>query len=120
MSAMSRLGILSLCLRGESLSELQSLLLMDEGTVLVGSQEGRLLLVDLATQQVTTSMTTEAGVCLLKPSEELVCCGEVTGRVELLDPRSLESVVALDTHPAGLSDMDVVGPYLVTCGITEQ
>ena len=95
-------------------------MLVDEGTLLVGSQKGQLLLVDLTSQQVTTDMAVDAGVCLLKPSEEVVCCGQVTGRVHLLDPRSLESVAALDTHPAGLSDMDVVGPYLVTCGLIEQ
>ena len=60
------------------------------------------------------------GVCLLKLSESHVCCGDVTGKVFVVDPLSLQMVAGFPAHTAGMCDMDVVGNYLVTCGLTQQ
>lgn len=65
-------------------------------------------------------MGLEAGVCLLKASEHLVCTADVTGQVYLLDTSSLQVVHTFSSHSAGMSDMDVVGHCLVTCGLTHQ
>lgn len=102
------------------MSELQSMLLLDEGTVLLGSQSGRMLTLDLVQRSIQSQVFTEGEVCLLKASEHHVCCGEVSGMVGLHDPRTLQRIHTLTTHNAGLFDMEVVGPYLVTCGLTQQ
>lgn len=60
------------------------------------------------------------GVCLMKPSEHYICCGDVTGHVFMSDPVSLQTVAAFPAHIAGMCDMDVVGNYLVTCGLFQQ
>ena len=65
-------------------------------------------------------MVLEAGVCLLKASEHLVCTADVTGRVYLQAPGSLQVVHQFTAHSAGMSDMDVVGHCLVTCGLSHQ
>jgi len=49
-----------------------------------------------------------------------VCCGDVLGKVAVLDPISLQVVTSFSAHVAGMCDMDVVGNYLVTCGLTQQ
>lgn len=110
-----------LCLlRNDTVNQLQTGMLVDEGMLLVGSHNCKLALLDLTTQQPLAEVATEAGVCLLKGAQEILCCGEVTGKVELFDPSTLHCVASLDTHNAGLSDMAVVGSYLVTCGLAHQ
>ena len=62
----------------------------------------------------------DGGVCLLKASEHLLCTADVTGQVYLQSPGSLEVVHRFTAHSAGMSDMDVVGHCLVTCGLAQQ
>lgn len=59
-------------------------------------------------------------MCLLKASEHLLCTADVTGQVYLQSPDSLQVVHRFTAHSAGMSDMDVVGHCLVTCGLTQQ
>ena len=118
------------------------LLYISDTDLLVGCQSGHLASVDMSTMQVTSQvdhlpslsfslshmhththtlqMGLEAGVCLLKASEHLVCTADVTGQVYLQAPGSLQVVHKLSAHSAGMSDMDVVGHCLVTCGLTHR
>ena len=59
-------------------------------------------------------------MCLLKASEHLLCTADVTGRVHLQDPGTLQVVHRFTAHSMGMSDMDVVGHCLVTCGLSQQ
>lgn len=47
-----------------------------------------------------------------------MCYGDVLGQVGLLDPLSLQTVASFPAHEAGMCDMDIVGNYLVTCGLS--
>ncbi len=49
-----------------------------------------------------------------------MCCGDVLGKVEILDPMSLQMFSSFSAHVAGMCDMDIVGNYLVTCGLAQQ
>ena len=63
---------------------------------------------------------TNAGICLLKLSEQYLCSGDVTGQVYILDPASFQVVGSFPAHMSGMCDMDVVDNYLITCGLTQQ
>lgn len=63
---------------------------------------------------------TNAGICLLKLSEQYLCSGDVTGQVYILDPASFQIVGSFPAHMSGMCDMDVVDNYLITCGLTQQ
>ena len=102
------------------MNKLQSMLLLDEATVLMGSLKGSILALNLEQRRVCNNVHTAGEVCLLKASERYICCGETSGIVGLHDPYSLRRVHTLTTHKAGLSDMEVIGPYLVTCGLTQR
>ena len=65
-------------------------------------------------------LSTSEGICLLKSSEYYVCSGDVTGSVHMLDPHTLHVAHSYPAHSAGMCDMDVVGHYLVTCGLVQQ
>ena len=38
----------------------------------------------------------------------------------MMDPVSLQTMPAFPAHMAGMCDMDVVGNYLVTCGLVQR
>ena len=54
-------------------------------------------------------------VCII-----IVHCVPMCSQVSLLDPASLKLVHSYSAHPAGLCDMEVVGHYVVTCGLSQQ
>ena len=101
------------------MTNLQSMLLLQD-TVLIGSLSGSILNLNLEKKEVCGQLYTTGKVCLLKGSERYICSGETSGVVGLYDPYTLNRVHTLTTHSAGLSDMEVVGPYLVTCGLTKM
>jgi PAB-dependent poly(A)-specific ribonuclease subunit 2 len=96
------------------------LLYVGDTSLLVGCQSGQLVSVDLSSMQPTSQMRLEAGLCLLKASEHLLCTADVTGQVYLQARDSLQLVHRFPAHSAGMSDMDVVGHCLVTCGLTHR
>ena len=57
---------------------------------------------------------------MLKVAENCICSGDVNGQVYTLDSNSLQVVNSYTAHSAGMCDMDVVGNYLVTCGLAQQ
>ena len=47
-------------------------------------------------------------------------CGASSGKIQLRDPHSLALQHTLDTHTGALSDFDMNGHYLVTCGFARR
>ncbi|KAK9499573.1 hypothetical protein O3M35_002594 [Rhynocoris fuscipes] len=62
----------------------------------------------------------EGGCAIMRQQTRYLCCGEPTGRVELRDPLTLKVEHSLETHSASLSDFDVHGNLLVTCGFSNR
>lgn len=117
----SRTGHPMFTMRDEnSLVDMNCVLYLDETSLLVGCQGNKITTVDLTQAQVLGEVGTGAGICLLKAAEACICSGDVNGQVYLLDPRTLEVVNSHSAHTSGMCDMDVVGNYLVTCGLTQQ
>ena len=102
------------------MARLQSMLLLDEQTVLLGSLNKKIIYFNLEKNNLLGRVHTEGEVCLLKPSECLVCCAETSGLVGLYDPCTMMRIKTLTTYKNRLSDMEVVGPYLVACGLAYQ
>lgn len=57
---------------------------------------------------------------MLRYHSRYVCSGNPFGRIDFRDPNSLNIEHSLDTHSGNLSDFDVQGNLLVTCGFSNR
>ncbi|KAG8320098.1 poly(A)-specific ribonuclease [Homalodisca vitripennis] len=60
------------------------------------------------------------GCAILRQHNRFVCCGDPSGNIELRDPGSLRVEHSWDTHTGSLSDFDIHGNLLVTCGFSNR
>ncbi|KAI8801403.1 ubiquitin carboxyl-terminal hydrolase-domain-containing protein [Cladochytrium replicatum] len=87
--------------------------------VLVAGQSHSLSLISVHRGTLLKQMDIEGDVVVMKQSR-LVCCGTTTGRVMLKDPRSFNTEHVIEAHTGTISDMDVVGNTIVTCGFSQR
>lgn len=90
-------------------------------TVLFGGHHPQLLEYDIETGQcVRLLKETDGGCALMRRSSQYVCCGNPNGQVFLRDPTTLNVVTTFDAHSGCLSDFDIHGNQLVTCGFSTR
>ena len=81
-----------------------------------GMQE-KLIEFDLTKGKEVTLLDNEGTCGILREHSRFLCCGDVAnGRVRLRNPPTLKIAHTLDAHSRTLSNFDVHGHYLITCG----
>ncbi|XP_073238938.1 PAN2-PAN3 deadenylation complex catalytic subunit PAN2-like [Porites lutea] len=116
----SRPGLRVFRLSGTDLSDLQCMLQGDETHLWVAGHQNLMLEVDLKKGLVSNKTEVEPGTVVMKQSARYLCCGDTAGKVRLRDPSSLTCEHVLDAHTGTLSDFDVSGNLLVTCGFCSR
>lgn len=89
------------------------------GRVIMGGLQEKLIDFDVASSKPFTVVNDvkEGTNAILRDHSRFVVSGDVpSGRVHLRDPLTLKVAHTLDAHSGVLSDLDVHGHHLVTCG----
>lgn len=105
----------------EETQESQCMLtLPNTGHLLIGGQQ--LFEVDISQggELLGSVADAEESFTHLRSHPRFICSGEVNGKISLLDPSSLQAHSTIETHSAVLSDFDVRGNLLVSCGFSNR
>ncbi|KAL3273425.1 hypothetical protein HHI36_014869 [Cryptolaemus montrouzieri] len=104
-----------------NISEMQCMLQISPTRLLLGGHQNKLIDFNLAMCRETASVDVgDAGCVMLRPHSRFICCGNPLGRIDLRDPITLNIEHTLETHSGSLSDFDVQGNLLVTCGFSTR
>ncbi|XP_022090828.1 PAB-dependent poly(A)-specific ribonuclease subunit PAN2-like [Acanthaster planci] len=117
----ARQGLRVFDYRGESLQDMQCMLIYSGTHLLMGGHQTLLVEFDLMEgREVATYTAQDPGVAIMRHGTNFICCGDTSGKVHLRDLRTLKVEHQLDPHSGTLSDFDVHGNQLVTCGYGER
>ncbi|XP_069509890.1 PAN2-PAN3 deadenylation complex catalytic subunit PAN2 isoform X5 [Ambystoma mexicanum] len=102
-------------------SDMHSMLLTDNNTLLLGGMQDHITEIDLNTVQESQKFTVDIpGITIMRQSNRFFFCGHTSGKVSLRDLRSYQAEQEFDAYSGGLSDFDVHGNLLVTCGYSSR
>ncbi|XP_043787474.1 PAN2-PAN3 deadenylation complex catalytic subunit PAN2 isoform X1 [Apis laboriosa] len=101
--------------------DMQCMLQISPTRLLMGGHQEKIIDFNLTRGKETGLVHVgENGCAILRQHSRLICCGNPVGRIDLRDPNTLSIEHTFDTHSASLSDFDVQGNYLVTCGFSNS
>ena len=89
---------------------------IDKGaTLLVAGNQSVMFKVDMGKGQVTEEITSKSEYTMMKHSR-YICAATNRGSVDFLEPTTLSVIKTWQAHTATVSDMEVSGNSLITCG----
>ncbi|XP_064647285.1 PAN2-PAN3 deadenylation complex catalytic subunit PAN2-like isoform X2 [Lineus longissimus] len=89
--------------------------------ILMGGHQTEMVEFDFNTaQELRMVQVNDPGCAILRLSSRYICTGDTSGKVTLRDPNTLKAEHVLPAHSATLSDFDVHGNLLVTCGFSNR
>ncbi|CAG9861289.1 unnamed protein product [Phyllotreta striolata] len=103
-----------------NMNEMQCILQMSPSRFLLGSHQHKLIDFNLSVGKETVVTEVGDGCVMLRPHSRFVCAGNPLGRIDLRDPNTLKVEHRIDTHSGSLSDFDVQGNLLITCGFSNR
>lgn len=93
---------------------------LTNGELLVAGQQDDMLVVSLARGAITRKISNASNIVVLKSLPRSICAGSLLGEVTLRDPRTMKVEQRVQAHTATLSDLDVSGNLLLTCGFSQR
>lgn len=93
---------------------------LTNGELLVAGQQDDMLVVSSARGVVTRKISGASNIVVLKSAPRFICAGSLLGEVTLRDPRTMKVEQRVQAHTATLSDLDISGNLLLTCGFSQR
>ncbi|GFY60287.1 PAN2-PAN3 deadenylation complex catalytic subunit PAN2, partial [Trichonephila inaurata madagascariensis] len=119
MSARRGLPMFNHC--SEQVQNMQCMVLTPTGTLLMGGHHKNLIELDLNLMEEINVVQVNGDNCaILRKHPRFICSGDINGKVTLHDPSTLSVEHMIECHSGMLSDFDVHGNQLVTCGFSSR
>ncbi|CAG4940821.1 unnamed protein product [Parnassius apollo] len=117
-----RRGIPKHTYRSESMIDMQCLFQVSPTKIMMGGHQSKLLELDINKMSETVIPIKEDGCVVLRSGGgALVACGSANGKVALRDIRTPNAAEhTFRAHTACLSDLDMQGDLLISCGFTQS
>lgn len=115
-----RRGIPQATFRSEFLYDMLTMAEISPNRIVLGGNQENLMEIDLTTMSETNStFAGENGCAILRLQKHYLCAGDAYGQIALRDPVSLRVEHVLKPHSGSLSDFDIEGNYLISCGFSQ-
>ena len=90
--------------------------------LLVAGQQDELLVVNVNYGSISRKIAGAANTVVMKKaaSSRLICCGSMAGEVTLRDPRTMNIEQRVQAHTGTLSDLEISGNMMLTCGFSNR
>ncbi|XP_013144008.1 PREDICTED: PAB-dependent poly(A)-specific ribonuclease subunit PAN2 isoform X2 [Papilio polytes] len=117
-----RRGIPKHTFRSESMNDMQCLLQVSPTKLMLGGHQRKLLELDVTKMTETIIPIKEDGCVVMRNGgASLLACGSANGHISLRDLRTPNaSEHTFKAHNNSLSDMDMQGDLLISCGFTQS
>uniref|UniRef100_A0A2H1X1K5 SFRICE_013878 n=1 Tax=Spodoptera frugiperda TaxID=7108 RepID=A0A2H1X1K5_SPOFR len=117
-----RRGIPKRTFKSPNMTDMQCLFQVSATKLMMGGHQNKLIDLDLNRMSETAIPIQEEGCAVLRSGGgSLVACGSANGMVALRDIRTPTSAEhTFRAHSACLSDLDMQGDLLITCGFTQS
>uniref|UniRef100_A0A914VMZ4 PAN2-PAN3 deadenylation complex catalytic subunit PAN2 N-terminal domain-containing protein n=1 Tax=Plectus sambesii TaxID=2011161 RepID=A0A914VMZ4_9BILA len=91
------------------------------GTLVLGGNQQKMIQLDLETRKEQRLLQiTQPNCMLLRSNSKFIFSADTSGSVTLRSLQTLEGVHALQAHQGPISDFDVCGTKLITCGYSPR
>eukprot|EP00667_Euglena_gracilis_P001373 EG_transcript_1373 len=91
-----------------------------KSTLCLGGNLNKIFNYDVQQNLILTTADTTQGTAVVKYNGRLVCCGGTAGDISLRDSYTLQQQMVIPRAHATISDFDVKGVLLVSCGFQES
>lgn len=93
---------------------------LTNGDLYIAGQQDNMIIVNAARGAITKSLPGVSNVVVMRNLPRSICCGSMLGEVTLRDTRTMKVEQRIQAHTATLSDLDVSGNLLLTCGFSQR
>ncbi|EEC08698.1 ubiquitin specific protease, putative, partial [Ixodes scapularis] len=119
----NRRGLIVFHHSSEEMEDMHCMTLSPSGSLLMGGNQPSLIELDLSRgdHKVVTDVG-ENGCAVIRRHPRFICCADFNGKVTLRDPNTFNVEYTLESLSGTgvLSDFDVLGNMVVTCGFTNR
>ncbi|KAL5006808.1 hypothetical protein ScPMuIL_015614 [Solemya velum] len=116
-----RRGLTLFDFNGPDMHDMQCAVLNSPTSVIIGGHQTKVLELDLNKVELKNSFEVpEPGCAIFRHSSKFICAGDTSGKVTLFDPKTLKAERVLEAHTGTLSDFDLQGNHLITCGYANR
>ncbi|XP_052861691.1 PAN2-PAN3 deadenylation complex catalytic subunit PAN2 isoform X2 [Anopheles cruzii] len=115
-----RRGLPKFTFRSERMVDMVCMIEHAPARLLLGGHQSDMIEFDIGTaSELSTSVQAGPDGCaILRRHSRYLCAGDAFGKIALRDPNTLAIEHELLTHSGSLSDFDVQGNYLISCGFS--